>query len=642
VQFPKIVAALQRRLELPRESRTETSDWEEIEKWLRTHPDQLDEVIGKMAEPLAEILRWRILPALTRPEDQPFVKRYWPDLHGTLKLSAELSQRMVLRAAEQIERGLKAQSALTIPLAGTGAGSSETADEVPIGSATATRSQEKRSQTKSAQVFDLDEAEAASFSGDDRARDDQKVADTTMSEDLETNESGPTKEAPASEPGTGAAPLKNDLAVDPEKVDPRADQEGNTAPSTVSQSSAWRYLPIPDDPDKHTEFDERSATSPEGLKIIGARARGKKHKHEGTNCDDWFTFGTVGPWTIIAVSDGAGSKVYSRIGAQVSCETALNELTKALSNHVLRVRDDWSGEGAGKKNIFAEEDLQVVREALHNAMRSAYDAVAARAQELIGSEEHKKVIGGREVVLEDLSATLLLAVHATVIHEDIERSFVMTCQIGDGMLAAVDGNGGLKLMGVPDSGEFAGQTDFLTSRKKLEKASLAGRTFGFFGPLRALMVMSDGVADDYFPNDPGMLRLYGDLAVNGILQLRLDEKKVKNPNELIEVALQITDLRNTHGVSTANFAYQAEEITPEGAKPVMIRSVETYAEKLGLEIDEVVSSTPLLIAGAMNIPDSEMSDEKAPEVRLRIWIDSYHVRGSFDDRTLVALYREVA
>jgi len=25
------------------------------------------------------------------------------------------------------------------------------------------------------------------------------------------------------------------------------------------------------------------------------------------------------------------------------------------------------------------------------------------------------------------------------------------------------------------------------------------------------MLMTDGVADDYFPNDPGMLRLYEDL-----------------------------------------------------------------------------------------------------------------------------------
>jgi hypothetical protein len=26
--------------------------------------------------------------------------------------------------------------------------------------------------------------------------------------------------------------------------------------------------------------------------------------------------------------------------------------------------------------------------------------------------------------------------------------------------------------------------------------------------------------------------------------------------------------------------------------------------------------------------------------RLRLWLDAYHVRGSFDDRTLVALHRE--
>jgi hypothetical protein len=277
----------------------------------------------------------------------------------------------------------------------------------------------------------------------------------------------------------------------------RADQTDNNPPSLTTQ---WKYVRVPDGPDKHDEFDQRAEVTSDKLKIIGARARGKKHKHEGTNCDDWFDFeasGEAGDWTIVAVSDGAGSKTFSRIGAKTSCETAVKELSGALQGFSLKVHADWTGEEKDKKGIFAEEDFARVGEALHSAMNKAYDAVAAKATELAAGEEselYSRQLNGRALTLDDLSGTLLLAVLTTVMHEEKERTFVMTCQIGDGMLAAVDRNGGLTLLGHPDSGEFAGQTDFLTSRKKLEKANLAGKTFSFFGPVQALMVMTDAAA----------------------------------------------------------------------------------------------------------------------------------------------------
>src|SRR5262249_28969779 len=56
-------------------------------------------------------------------------------------------------------------------------------------------------------------------------------------------------------------------------------------------ASGWKYLPPPaGEPDAHEESAARLATSPEGWPLLGARVRGKKHKHEGTHCDDWFEF----------------------------------------------------------------------------------------------------------------------------------------------------------------------------------------------------------------------------------------------------------------------------------------------------------------------------------------------------------------
>jgi hypothetical protein len=79
------------------------------------------------------------------------------------------------------------------------------------------------------------------------------------------------------------------------------------------------------------------------------------------------------------------------------------------------------------------------------------------------------------------------------------------------------------------------------------------------------MLMTDGVADDYFPNDPGILRLYEDLMNQGIIGPAL----------------------NRHEIA-------------------------------GQEVEQKISA----------------------QEKLRKWLDSYYVKGSFDDRTLVVLYRE--
>jgi hypothetical protein len=451
--------------------------------------------------------------------------------------------------------------------------------------------------------------------------------------------SGPDSGGEADKPiAVQEPPAQNEQptpSFDEAQVPSGGETEGDGNPPSVS--TQWQYLAVPEGPDKHDEFDSRSAVSPEDLKIIGARARGKKHKHEGTNCDDWFEFGFSGPWTIIAVSDGAGSKIFSRIGAKTSCETALMELSDSLQDFALNVHQDWSGAKEDKKEIFAAEDLDVVRDALHNAMNKAYAAVDAKATALAEGEDREayaKLLNGRPVTLDDLSGTLLLAVHTTVKHEGVARSFVMTCHIGDGMLAAVDGNGGLKLLGVADSGEFAGQTEFLTSKKKLEKSNLERKTFPFFGPIQALMVMTDGVADDYFPNDPKMLELYGDLVINGIIVL-----PPMTPND-VKASLSGTKLRDMEQVRQAGIGSPVDRILPPGeSERVNIYSFARYVEKLGLPLKEVVKDPALLVGGTAGDP---MCLETNPEDLLKVWLDSYNVRGSFDDRTLVVLYRETA
>lgn len=400
----------------------------------------------------------------------------------------------------------------------------------------------------------------------------------------------------------------------------------------------WKYLPVPNEPDSHTESYNKFAGTPEGLNIIGARVRGKKHKHEGTNCDDWFEFTISGPWTIIAVSDGAGSKKFSRVGARVSCQTAVKQLAAELESHRIKQHEalDTFLQSLRRNEAdgtFVGDDLEFVQKALHRAMLAAYEAVKASSDERQNSLAHYKALGDRPLEINDLSATLLLAVHTTIKHQESDYDFVLACQVGDGMMAALDQKKmTLTLLSEPDSGAFSGETDFLTSRKKLERDNLWRKTRGFFGRLQALMVMTDGVADDYFPNDPGIWRLYGDLVINQVLDLRWPPK-----NEIAS-ALKNTKLCTFEDLVRTEFDFIVETITENGPQKARIRSVATYAEKLGLSSAQDVATSPaLLVAGAYGDP---LWKETSPDTKLRAWLDSYYVKGSFDDRTLVVLYRK--
>ncbi|ODH01466.1 hypothetical protein A4S05_28845 [Nostoc sp. KVJ20] len=414
-------------------------------------------------------------------------------------------------------------------------------------------------------------------------------------------------------------------------------QETPTPPTTAN----WHYLPVQDPLDKHSEFHCEAQELADSFKIIGARVRGKAHKHQGTNCDDWFEFKTSGNWTIIAVSDGAGSKRLSRIGAKVSCEAAVEYLVQQLQNYSIKERDNIDDLSRSltrnKKWVFAGEDIEYVQQYLHTAIEQAYKAVEQAATELNNNREYAQKFD-KKLEINDFSATLLLALHTTVKAGGKSYSLILTCQIGDGMLAALSRENNLTLLGEPDSGEYGGQTEFLTSKNKLQKANLVQKTFVFAGDIKALMVMTDGVADDYFPSKPGMLALYGDLVLNQVIPIAEPQNK-----DIVNDELRNTKLRNIQGLQHAKEKLLSKRKriigpnTKDEPEEVNIYSIDDYARELAKTVEQVVAS-PVLLAAAKAEMYQEWSNKRREE-KLQLWLDSYYRRASFDDRTLVILYR---
>jgi hypothetical protein len=400
----------------------------------------------------------------------------------------------------------------------------------------------------------------------------------------------------------------------------------------TTNTSGWQNKPVPNGPDKHEEFDCRALDAFENMKIIGARARGKKHKHEGTNCDDWFEFRSIGPWTVIAVADGAGSRKFSRVGAKAACITAVKYMSEKLSDFSLSERETWTNDifKYDDANIFIEKDVQVIEDILHESMEEAYSSVKKAHAERADNPIYKEIMG-RDLVVEDFSSTLLVAIHIVVGKEGSKKSIVVTCQIGDGISAVIDYNGCVRIMGVPDSGEYSGETDFLPSLPKIKRNGLKEKTRYLLGEIRALMVMTDGVADDYFPNETEMLRLYGDLIVNDVIGI-----KNIGEEEGLE-AIKTTKIRNINNWLNCEFHNPPGVVSINDGKIIYIRSFKEFSKEIEVPMEELVKSYPLLLAGKLG---KQMCEAKEYEKKLQIWLDSYHVRGSFDDRTLVVLYKE--
>jgi len=388
-------------------------------------------------------------------------------------------------------------------------------------------------------------------------------------------------------------------------------KQGNTPRSSGPQ---WQYKPVPvSEPDPQSEATATAQLSPEGYLLLGARVRGKKHKHEGTNCDDWFHTQISGRWTIVAVADGAGSKKLSRVGARVSCERASQLLAERLAG--IQFHQAFN---------FMSEEAELIQKNLYDAVRAAFFAVEKAAGDRADNPAYQKYMG-RKTAPEDLSATLLLLVHTTYPTRTGEESLVMSYQVGDGVAAVLNPQGKITQLGKPDSGAYSGETDFLTSRKQLDVEQLSRRTDLFQGPLRALLVMTDGVADDYFPADPGMSRLYADLVLTGILKPDAAGADAAKP-----------PFHPADGRLDMPF----EVNTAEGIQQVSLRSAAVYASELGIPVEQLAASQPLLSQGLASSPLPRLFD--SPQERLRAWLDYYHVRGSFDDRTLVVLHSEKA
>lgn len=384
---------------------------------------------------------------------------------------------------------------------------------------------------------------------------------------------------------------------------------------TAHTAAMWKYNPVPDSPEPFPEsvFEEKNSG---GFTVTAAAVRGKKHKHDGSNRDDAFAFEILDGAVIAAVSDGAGSKPFSRIGAKAACEAVI-KYGKIKFSAITKEYPDCR-EKLGKPLDSGDFGAvcSKIAETLRGSCAEAFAAVEAAFEKRKDYPEFEEAIG-RKPELKDFSCTLLAAVIIPVETANGREYLTASIQVGDGMIAAIDegaefGNA-LIILGEADSGGFAGETEFITSEQFQNPESLMSRTKIRRGKMSGLMMMTDGVADDYYPNNPQLLRLALDLKLNGIMQIG-------------------------EGVIPADKAVPEPAAYPwvnDGDVLYALQYAKNVLAETGLSLEELWKDKGL--QRKASLAEFDIVHEKSRAEMLKVWLDNYVERGSFDDRTLLLI-----
>lgn len=263
----------------------------------------------------------------------------------------------------------------------------------------------------------------------------------------------------------------------------------------------WRNIPTDKNikyykPDSDKEYVKVEAGA-DGLPrkdIVAASQRGRSHAQEGKPRDDHFKllYSKDTDWYVIAVADGAGSAKYSRKGSEVACETAVEYCRDRLLNNKTVFEEAIRNYQADRDN---GENRYTVTRYLHEIVFKGAVKAHEALNRLASLDDNDKV--------KDFNTTLMFA----ICKKFDFGWFIASFWVGDGAMCLYDEKSKTaKLLGVPDEGEFSGQTRFLTMPGIFsEQDAVAKRLRMAIVPdFTALLLMTDGISDPMFETDKNL------------------------------------------------------------------------------------------------------------------------------------------
>lgn len=250
--------------------------------------------------------------------------------------------------------------------------------------------------------------------------------------------------------------------------------------------SLWKNI----ESDRNAPFakDDTIAISSTFLdkKIVVASKRGRSHANAGCFREDDFAFKNLDSngWSVLAVSDGAGSAALSRKGSKLACDTVVDYFEQNLDKENLKDFDEILLEHYKKTDL---ETSKKISHFVYNTLLKAAHFVNQKIEEFACNIDEE---------LKKFHATLIFAL---VKKYDFGYA-ILTFGVGDCPIGLLNKDlTEVTLMNFIDVGEFGGGTRFITMPEIFQSEKLSSR-FGFklVDDFSYLMLMTDGIYDPKF------------------------------------------------------------------------------------------------------------------------------------------------
>lgn len=254
--------------------------------------------------------------------------------------------------------------------------------------------------------------------------------------------------------------------------------------------SLWKNI----EPDPKAQY-QKDNTACEKLttpfsNVFAASQRGRSHAHEGSFREDDYrvSFHAESGWHLLVAADGAGSAKLSRRGSQLACETSQAVLHKWLEENSAKLDEAIAP-------LVAHKDSTKLKSQLYDwLVKAAFTSLKVIQKEAASLEPPRPA--------KDFHTTLLICAA-----KKVEAGWVLVSfTVGDGGVGIRQGDGTPIAFCEPDSGEFSGQTVFLTVNHVFDDAekNMSRLHAAFVEDLSTVVLMTDGITDPRFPTEASL------------------------------------------------------------------------------------------------------------------------------------------
>ena len=265
---------------------------------------------------------------------------------------------------------------------------------------------------------------------------------------------------------------------------------------------------IADDPGYNKWKGHCDKIDGKSAKVFAASCRGRSHAQKRKFRDDSFDIRYIeeSDWYVLAVGDGAGSAKYSRKGSEIACRVSVETIESKIRSGVFGDEFDNDCEKIRKAYYGETCELSIEKFCGKHLYHVLAEACVTARREIQEEVKEMNKTPEQTVSERDYHTTILLAICKKLENGDW---FIGSFGIGDGVIA-IHSPKSLNLMNVTDSGDYAGETSFLTSKKVWDVSDDPNKIIRRFKAVvvpdfTALFLMTDGVADAIF-NTENMLQ----------------------------------------------------------------------------------------------------------------------------------------